>query len=234
MRNLSRLVFLAAMTVTVVMVGCNKDKDDDAPATSIVKNNISVTVPDVDPQVENVKLLVDCTIHLNWVVDEQTGEGKFTTNVTGQEIARGSFSGGKLTMNLPETVANEYLVSIYENAEVPAGISVSNSSAKGIGGFLVGYDRDENTLGWFFYGKYDRKKEEFLMAALTYVDNDVLITGKTSIYDEYIKATAIFDCNFMKGWNFMYVIFSGDDEVDLVTKTTTTNPGGLVWLFEKF
>jgi len=214
------------------MVGC--DKGDDAPETSIVNNNISVTVPDVDPQVENVKLLVDCTIHLDWVVDEQTGEGKFTTSVTGQEIANGSFSGGKLTMNLPATVNDEYLESMYENAEVPAGISVSNSGAKGTGGFLVGYDKDGNMLGWFFYGKFDEEKEEFLMAALTYVDSDVLITGKTPIESEYIKATAIFDCNFKKGWNFMYVIFSGDEEVDLVTKTTTSNPGGLVWIFEKF
>ena len=233
MKHFSRLFFFAAVAITIAMVGCSKD--DDAPATSIVDNNISVTVPNVDSKVEVVKLLVDCELEVNWAFDEETGKGKFVTTVMGGEvIASGSYAGGKLTMNLPATVENKYLEPMYENAEVPAGVSVSNRDSKGIGGFLVGYDKDDNAVGWFFYGKLDEEKEEFVIAALTYVDSDVIITGKTSIADEFIKATATFDCNFKKGWNFMYVLFSGDEKEGLVTRTTTSNPGGLVWVFRKF
>ena len=232
MRYLSKLFFLTAMSMTVAIVGCDKD-DDDAPETSIVNNNISVTVPNVPPEVKNVKLLVDCTINLDWVVDEETGEGGFKTNITGEEIEIGFYSGSKLTIDLPETLDNQFLDMTIKNIEVPDGISVSNCDSKGIGGFLVGYDNDGNQVGWFFYGKFDEEKERFLMAMLSYIDSDVIITGETTI-GELIKAKAIYDCNLKKGWNFLYILFSGDEENGLVTRTTTSNPGGLVWIFEKF
>ena len=232
MKTFSKLVFWAAITMTIAIVSCGKD--DDAPATSIVDNNLSATVSNVDPSIEVVKLLVDCELEMNWVLDEETGENKLVTTVMGgQIIASGSYAGGKLTMNLPATVSDEYLEPIFEDDEVPAGVSVSNLNTKGIGGFLVGYDKDNNAIGWFFYGKLDYEKEEAVIAALAYVDSDAIVTGKTTNNDVF-KVTATFDYNLKKGWNFMYVLFSGDEKDGLVIRTTTSNPGGMKWVFLKY
>ena len=230
MKTFSRLTFL--MTMTVAIVGCSKD--DDAPETSIVNNNLSVTIPNVPAEVVNVKLFVDCTIEGEWIWDKDTQTLRLeTTFIEGEEIASGNYSGGKLTMNLPATVDNRYLEPMIENIEAPVGMSVSNRDCKGIGGCLVGYDKDGNALGWFFYGKFDEENEEVLAAGICYVDSDAIITGETP-FGELIKGTATYDCNFKKGWNFLYIIFSFDEEKGLLTKTTTSNPGGLIWIFAEF
>jgi len=230
---MKRLIFFAVLAVSAAFASC--DKDDDAPATSIVNNNISVTVSNVDADVENVKLLANSEISVNWVWDDETGKivGS-TTSVTGEEIARGSFSDGRLTMNLPATVDSRFLTPMYDDMEVPAGVSMSNNHVKGTGGvFLVGYDSDGNETGLFFYGKLDEATKQIIMAGLVYMDNDVIITGSFSNNEEIIKSTVIYDCNFKKGWNFMYVLLSGDGEGRLTGKTTTTNPGGLKWVYGK-
>ena len=224
---------IAVFAVSVVITSC--DKGDNVPATSIVNNNISVTVSDVDPEVTNVKLLVNSEINIDWFWDEEAGKiiGT-TTSVTGEEIASGSFINGKLSMNLPATVDSKCLTPMYDDMEVPAGVSMSNNNVEGTGGvFLVGYDKDENVSGLFFYGKLDEKTRQIIMAALIYVDNDVIITGTYSNNDEIIKSTITYDCNFKKGWNFMYVLISGDGEGRLIGRTTTENPGGLKWVFGK-
>ena len=224
---------IAVIALSAALTSC--DKNDDAPATSIVNNNISVTVSDVDAEVENVKLLTDCTIDVDWVWDEENRKiVGTTTSVTGEEIARGVFSGGRLTMNLPETVENRYLKPMYDNMEVPDGVLMSNHNVKGTGGvFLVGYDKDNKETGLFFYGKFDEDAEQIIMAALVYVDNDVIITGSYSNNDDMIKTTVSYDCNLKKGWNFMYVLLSGDGEGRLTGRTTTENPGGLKWVYGK-
>ena len=225
MKTFSRLIFLMAMTVAIV--GCSKD--DYTPETSIVNNNLSATIPNVPSEVVNVKLFIDCTIEGEWIWDKDTQTLRLkTTFIEGEEIASGNYSGGKLTMNLPATIDNKYLEPMIDNIEVPDGMSVSNRDCKGIGGCLVGYDKDGNALGWFFYGKFDEENEEVLAAGICYVDSDAIITGKTT-FGELIKGTATYDCNFKKGWNFMYIIISVDEKEEcLLTKTTTSNPGGIL------
>ena len=224
---------IAVFVVLAAITSCDKDGGD--PATSIVNNNISVTVSDVDGEVENVKLLANSEINVDWVWDKEAGKiVGATTSVTGEEIARGTFSGGRLTMNLPATVDSKYLTPMYDDMEVPAGVSMSNYNVKGTGGvFLVGYDSDGNETGLFFYGKFDEKTEQIIMSALIYVDNDVIISGAYSNNDEIIKSTVSYDCNLRKGWNFMYVLLSSDGEGRLIGRTTTENPGGLKWVYGK-
>ena len=223
----------AVFAVSAAITSC--DKNDNDPATSIVNNKISETVSEVDADVANVKLLVNSEINVDWVWDEEAGKiiGT-TTSVTGEEIASGAFVNGRLTMNLPATVDSRFLTPMYDDMEVPAGVSMSNYHVKGTGGvFLVGYDSDGNETGLFFYGKLDEATKQIIMAALIYVDNDVIITGTYSNNDEIIKSTVTYDCNFKKGWNFMYILLSGDGEGRLTGRTTTKNPGGLKWVFGK-
>jgi hypothetical protein len=230
---------IVTIVMSAVFTACDNDdatpETTKTPETSIVSNNISVAVSYIDAEVENVKLLVNSEINVDWVLDEETGMiiGS-TTTVTGEEIARGSFSGGILTMNLPATVDNKYLQPMFDDMEVPAGVSMSNSNTKGTGGvFLVGYDRNGNETGLFFYGKLDEETKQIIMAALAYVDNDLIITGSFSDDDGIIKSTISYDCNFRKGWNFMYVLLSSDGEGRLIGRTTTENPGGLKWVYGK-
>ena len=151
-------------------------------------------------------------------------------------VAQAQYKNNGFTLNLPATMAAKYLYLISEDA--PAGISISNRNAKGIGfGDIVGYDRYDDEIGYF--GLVADKNDTYSMTLWLYVDVDVTIKGESKYSDTDYEETEKYDWKLTKGWNVVYITYTGSynsskGKYVSVYSYTSQKPSGMnfAWYFD--
>ena len=200
---MKKFCFIACICAGIVFTGCKKDSIETSSVSSIVAKNVDKKV-----DLDKVKVVIDYDA----------------------VVAEGNFKNNGFTINLPENVSNNYLEDI--SYEMPKGIKVSDASAK-IGFIEIeGYKSDEY-VDDFAYGKImlDGKKFSIVVGLYVYVDKNVKITGSYTEEDG-VTLNTTFSVSLKKGWNNMFVTFSGQEGSNTMTaKWTTSDPGGLEWYF---
>jgi hypothetical protein len=198
--------FICAVTV---FTGCNKD-DDDSGSSSIT--SISATVESgssYNSSIETVKAMVD--------VDDVYSA-----------IASGKYNNGGFSINLPQTVDDQYLEKM--TTDMPDGIKVSDSQAKGCGIELKGYKSDQE-VGTFQYtltNDTDAGNE----GAYVYVDKNTTISGSYSETLWGVTIKAVYDLSLKKGWNIVYMQTTASaTDLSATMKISNEKITGLKWFF---
>jgi len=108
----------------------------------------------------------------------------------GVEIATGSYSNGGFTLNLPETMNNQYLNKIDDELDLGAGLTFSDANAKITAIIIQGYNSAGKAIGWFEYSSSN------IEGVICYVDRDVNVIGANEDFRVNIR--------FKRGWNLLY------------------------------
>ena len=135
-------------------------------------------------------------------------------------LGRGDYSNanGKLTVTLDATVGSSNLSRISD--DTPPGVTVSNPNVKGVSVYVYVYSSGA-IAGELSYGTAECE------SSITYVDDDVSLTGSFMATEAEIPFTLTYDVNLKKGWNIVYISTSGTS-----VTITTTAPQGAKWSYE--
>jgi hypothetical protein len=190
------------MVATMFFSGCQKDKD------SLVSGDFNGLIA---TQVESGNAY-DQYFKQVWVLIGPQPNG---TNLTWKDvIAKGSYSNGGFTVNLPATVKSQHLTSISDyfetNLKVSGKLKYSSPSARIIDVELFAFD-DEN--GWYDYFVNCDADKKPTYCFYVFVDEDVDVTGGPTV-------------SFKQGWNRLY--YSSDKNL-----VTTKDPGKMKWFISQ-
>ncbi|MDR0510754.1 MAG: hypothetical protein LBH06_06650 [Rikenellaceae bacterium] len=127
-------------------------------------------------------------------------------------LATGSYTNGKLTIELPATPEAEFLQSFTEE-EMEGFITISDNAAKKTSHvILIAYDANGYTIGEFkLIGSNTTTDVE---GGYTYADRAFTISGS--------EGNHTVSLSFKKGWNITYIVETETSEL-----YTTTKPGGI-------
>jgi hypothetical protein len=196
--------FICAVTV---FTGCSKDEDETSSTTTI-----SATVESgssYNSSIDTVKAMVE--------IDDVYSA-----------IASVKYSNGGFSLSLPKTVDDQYLEKM--NTDMPDGIKVSDSQAKGCGIELMGY-KSNKLIGTFQYALSD-DIDEGNYGGYLYVDKNVTITGSYSESLWGIDVKMVYDLTLKKGWNLVYMKTTASETDYSITMEISSNAiTGLKWFF---
>jgi hypothetical protein len=219
--NFSVMAAMFAILPAATFVAC--DKDDDTDSGAIANNTIVAAVNNgssYSGQIDAVKAIIGTYEKF----DSETGTYVWTGDY---ETGSGLYVNGGFTLKLQETVADKYLLSIFEDEAMPSGgITISNPNVKRRSVTICAYKADVETGGVFNYHTAD----ETWYGTLLYVNGDVSLTGSTTDDDGESTYIEKYNVHLKKGWNMVYgkeVEKESSSEFEL----TTTVPTGLQWYF---
>ena len=209
-------------TVKIYMVRCCQCNNED--------NDLNSITPRFCAKVESASKYDNITEVRLMGYDRSTGK-----NV---EFARGNWKNGGFTIELPETLAPDYLYSFIDNngiLDVPATLSISNKNVKLTTTEFLGDDKNGKTITQFFPFKIEEDRANY--AFLTFVDSDVTISGyiegsvAISEFDEekdaniwYIwQKNTFYSIEWKKGWNVWYLSSSISSAERIKTEQWTTS-----------
>ena len=213
------LIGSLCLGICCTFTNCGGKDDDDNSGGSPLQVNATVEEGS-SYDIDEVRAL----IAIDEEYDEETGNYIWV----GKEIAKGSYTGGKFSLNLPATVEDKYLESIEEYEEYPASISVSDRKAKGTVLAIVGY-KSGKQIGDFYNEKYleTETSHSYYDVEYIYVDRNLTITGTETDED---GDTYKYSVNMKKGWNLVYYVRTSDED-SYTRETTTKAQSGLKWFF---
>ena len=201
--------------VFIVFMGCNKNDDNDIATSSV--SVINAKLPDGDEYndwIAAVKLLVNYEKKYDPVNQKYIWQGV--------EVAKGDYHNGGFSIKLPDNVDNlkpfDY--------PMPPKATMSKGDVMSAKSILVAYDKDDEQVGYFYYIHFFFCEETIVESGLFYFDRDFTITGSGTENESPWS----FNCNFKKGWNFLYSINSSSNGIQIV-KMTTSEPNCMYWNF---
>jgi hypothetical protein len=156
----------------------------------------------------------------------------YDTNGNSQEYvgSAGTITNGKLTLNLPETVKEQYLEPIGKS--VPDGTTASPKDAKVLYVYRF-YVPDASGYGpSLSYSKDDESSEDIIY--YVYSSTAATITGSVTEADEDKETTytETYNLNLKKGWNAVYEHWDWDANTENgdITTDGSAVPSGLKWI----
>ena len=218
------MLAIAALAVSAVITSCNKD--DEGVGGSITR---------ITARVENANDFVNVTTVrlLGW----NTVTRKFDA------LAEADFRNNGFALNLPETVAEEYLENVddteiyttltdFDFFKLP-GIKISNNNAKLLTNVEINGYNSAGVRITFFHNYLENEGANSYTNSFTgywYVDSDVNISAsQKETYDEY-EETRNISLVLKKGWNVVY--YSQNirfKERKMKNEITSTPVKGLKW-----
>ena len=116
--------------------------------------------------------------------------------------------------------------------DLPKKIKMSKENVMFANSRLIAYDKNDEQVGYFLYGHVFYCNETVVFGGLLYFDRDFTIIGEdTEIIEDYTLNTS-FNCNFKKGWNFLYDYGTqSNHELNYKSKYTTDEPECMYWGF---
>lgn len=199
--KISLFLLMAAMAVSTVLTGCNKD-DDDNGGGAIAGNKLTVTVSGVGDKVDEVRLYAD-----------------------GATLATAEFKNNSFTLELPNPVAAQYLDLLSE--DMPDGVTISAKDAKGCSINEISAYKDDMFVGEFYYENYDGDNE--IDVYFYYMDRDVTITGKYEDPDyiqQFSNCNLKKGWNYVAD-----IYKGEDSSGKSIYEMTTSIPSGVKWVF---
>ena len=212
--NLNFIVIAFIITLTA----CEKNQETLSGSVSEI-NAFVLEGNEYNDRIDVVKLLVNSERRYDAANEKNVWEGV--------EVAKSDYRNGSFSIKLPDDISN---LNPFDIA-LPPKINISNKNVSYSNSNLIAYNKDGEQVGYFYYVCY---KEEMMEAesGLCYFNNDFTITGTDTETDEWGTTYIIYDCNFKKGWNFIY--WHGnrpDGKGNRIDKTTTSVTGSMYWLF---
>ncbi len=231
MKKFKNVFLLAAMAVSAVFVGCDKENDpsnddpsdpsggltpptvfdDQGLTSSVFDGKIQATVENApsNAQVDSVRAIV-----------RYTDSAKATNGYTVYHVlAAGKYENGSFTLNLPGTIPEQLI--LFSVADIPVGMTISSDANAKMTeiDMLYWFDayKDGKSVGAFYYGDEHWAKGIFL--SFVYATGNISVKGSSGVL--------ICDMRFGKGWNKLYNIHTEQNG-----EITTTKPSGLKWYFE--
>ncbi|MCL2074102.1 MAG: hypothetical protein FWH18_09280 [Marinilabiliaceae bacterium] len=238
-KNFVRSVTACFIAVCIVM-GCKKDENQYYSSIS------SITI-----SLENGTYWDE---FIDWVY-ASIGKDDGNDNWFLEKVAESEYFADGFTIDLPESVDNLFLYPIWDEKETEDWIKISDKTTLATRSLLLlGHDSNNELKGRFYHEKGSEEGDHFqnsyshASTEYFYVNKDVTIKGsfsKDSIYKYYnlnynVKINQSADISMKKGWNIIYFTTEinlnkrGNDVTGTITtKTSTQNPGGLKWYFER-
>jgi len=221
----NQLVIAALIVSAAFVTSCKKD---DVTATSGAFNGV------ITAQVEN-------GTHYNDLV-------KRVAVLGGRQdvfvVGTGVYENGGFTITFPQEPPANVLISIFEERELPNGISTSDKNVKllnategGIKAYssTVGEFNDEDRVGVFFCVKISNNSTSEMH--VMYADRDVIIKGTSKNTDDDVTYILEYNVNYKKGWNKSYITFretQKGDKREMYTEVTTNPISDLKWIFDSY
>ena len=204
-KHFFNLVAVAILLMTV-LAACKKDPKGDGGGGggSFAIEATNIRIVNNDNGIDSVKALII------------TGEEKYpegTYHWVGYETGVAKCENNGFRMFLCSTVPDEYLMSAYDDF----GELASDRNAKAVSVEIIPYNSAERECGKLLC--YD-VTEEILRCEIIHTYADRNFTLKGSEGSDYIYT---YDCNFRRGWNFVYLLYEDYKEV----KITTKRPSGI-------
>jgi hypothetical protein len=157
-------------------------------------------------------------------------------------LAEADYNDGKITLQLPTTVAAGYLYGI--GYDFSSTIEVSNPNAQMSDVYIRGYKGDRQVCR-FYYEMENERRGIYANGYLDYVNCALTVNGTetetndrdiTRIYEDIYT----YSINAKRGWNMWYTIREDNTETPTANgikwvykrERTTTDPGGLKWTVE--
>ena len=212
--NLNFIVIAFIITLTA----CEKNQETVSGSVSEI-NAFVLEGNEYNDRIDVVKLLINCERRYDAANEKNVWEGV--------EVAKSDYSNGSFSIKLPDDISNLNPFDIV----LPPKINISNKNVSYSNSNLIAYNKDSEQVGYFYYVCYKNEMLE-AEAGLCYFNNDFTITGTDTETDEWGTTYIIYDCNFKKGWNFLY--WHGnrpDGKGNRIDKTTTSVIGSMYWLF---
>ncbi|MCL2073992.1 MAG: hypothetical protein FWH18_08730 [Marinilabiliaceae bacterium] len=156
--------------------------------------------------------------------------------------AKGKYSNGGFTIELPSSVNSLYLLEIFFGNDWQGNFTVSDPSAK-IGELnLLATDADGKYLGNFSYSYSDVREtstsfsSKWIYLSFIYADKDVSANGSFSSQSSLLEYGGSLNISLKKGWNEVFFVFDSSydytTEYETIFQTiTTTRKSGLEWGF---
>ena len=199
---------MLCLSACLVFTGCDKDKDNENPAGGVASKIEGTVVNGSAYDVDVIKGIV---------------EERF-------EIASSDFANNKFSIDLPATLDDKHLESMFED-----DMNINDGGVKGAFLDLRGY-KSNKSVEYLEYARMpdlSATKVTFYYAVYVYVDRDANVTGEFYEEEDYILK---FNMNLKKGWNLIYMadvfeLISEDDYIN--TENYTTTPmSGYKWYFD--
>ena len=212
-------MFCSALVAGAVMFTACEGGDGEGMSDEItaVVTSINAAVSDVPEDVKVVKLATR-----DWV----NGDGNYVLITL---TPAGTFSGGKINIDLTGIVPP---LSMMGGVDYGERVSDKNAKIAFIEGLAAFDASGENHLGWFRYGDVGYNFEEW--ACFVYADRDVDIHGEVSS-GEGAGGERFIDswgARFKKGWNFLTISTSIDDNTTRTQYSTRICEHSFSWSFE--
>jgi hypothetical protein len=201
-------------TETVTVTGSNGNGGDGPGDGSVPETNVQVYYKDGEPFTGSTGVYYR-------VSEDDNDEGVF--------LEAGSITSGKLTLNLPQTIAPEYLFDT--SAGVPTGITVSPSGLKMTqGGLYIGVSGGYRPLG---YEKETESGGNYWFTGISYVYFSAAgtIQGGFADTEDGYTVTMSFNVDGKAGWNRVYITAqgTGSGTTESITSDLSKVPSDLKW-----
>ncbi len=169
----------------------------DSPHDRVIISNVE----DLPTQAASIKALV-------WYYVNEAGKEL--------EVSSANIVNGTATLELPETIGDQYLVPFRDI--VPSGIELSDTDTKFASVYFMVFDSSGRVMGDVYF------ETEMVYTDLLYVDRACTITG-THIY-ESAGYSETYDLNMVAGFNWTQ---NSDTENSLTVENGTPSDGSWVY-----
>ncbi|GHT51211.1 hypothetical protein AGMMS49982_08040 [Bacteroidia bacterium] len=193
MKKFKNVFLLAAMAVSAVFVGCDKENDPSNDDPSNPSGGLTGSSFDG---------VITATVSSGLAIDEVKVNGTDTDDGNGPfEVAKGKYENGGFTLKLPATIPAQYLHELAP--EVPTGI-ISDANVKMLAVVHINAYINGKYVGDFVYGaKIDDDTE--IRVFFIYADRNVTITGSYTTENEWVTEIVTYNnVTWKKGWNKVY------------------------------
>jgi hypothetical protein len=211
-------IYIISFFAALLIVACEKNQEAASGSVNAI-NAVVVEGDRYNDRIDEVKLLINCEKNYGTVNGKDVWEGI--------EVAKGDYRNGSFSIELPDNVSNLIPFEVV----LPPKINISKKNISYAYSNLIAYNKDGEQVGFFYYVCY--KEEMFeAEAGLWYVNSDFTITGTDTETDEYGTTYIKYNCNFKKGWNFLF--WHGnrpDGKGNRIDETTSTVNGSMYWFF---
>jgi hypothetical protein len=162
-----------------------------------------------------------------WIdADEQSQQGQFMILEEAPIAADGSF-----TLQLPSMMNTKYMFSLSYVMGDMEWVNISDRNALMTETSLLLYSSD-NHVGYVEYAGSISNTDGDAEGNLTFVSDDVTVSGSDSFEDEYGSGYRyVYDLSLKRGWNWFYMMGEYLENENVMTITTTPPAGGELFFY---
>ena len=209
-------VFYFLVITAIALPSCKKDNEIATCSVNVINGKMLYGGEELNDRVAVVKFLVNA--------ERKSDPVSLKYVWLGVEVAKGDYRNGDFKINLPDNVDDLKPFDL----ELPPKAKVSNKYVMYANSGFIAYNKDDEQVGYFYYTHFFFCEETYVESGVFYFDRDFTITGSDREEDHNWSI----NCNFKKGWNFMFLTHSRNSDGINTVDITTSEPNCMYWNFE--